>query len=74
LNSTFRIFGIASADGTTKTGTGTPLVIDPYDKTITGGYTLTGALSGHASSDLALSGGTMTGQLYINYNQDVGLN
>ena len=46
----FRIFGIASADGTTVTGTGTPLVIDPYAKTITGGYTITGTLSGNASS------------------------
>lgn len=63
LNSQLRIFGIASADGTTKTGTGTALVIDPYAKTITGGYTITGALTGHASSDLALSGGTMTGDI-----------
>ena len=31
----FRVFGGASADGTTRTGVGTPLVIDPYDKTIT---------------------------------------
>lgn len=58
-SSTFRIFGIASADGTSKTGTGTPLVIDPYAKTITGGYTLTG----HASQDLPLDGGIMTGQI-----------
>ena len=46
----FRIFGVPSADGTTKTGFGTPLVINPYSKTITGGYTLTGALSGNAST------------------------
>ena len=46
----FRIFGVPSADGTTKTGSGTPLVINPYSKTITGGYTLTGALSGNAST------------------------
>lgn len=50
LNSQLRIFGIASADGTTKTGTGTPLVIDPYAKTITGGYTITGTLSGNATN------------------------
>lgn len=49
-SSKFRIFGIASADGTSKTGTGTPLIIDPYAKTITGGYTLTGALDGNAST------------------------
>ena len=49
-SSQFRIFGIPSADGTTKTGTGTPLVIDPYAKTITGGYTITGSLSGNAST------------------------
>lgn len=49
-SSKFRIFGIASADGTTKTGTGTPLVIDPYGKTITGGYTITGTLSGNATT------------------------
>lgn len=63
-DSKFRIFGIASSDGTTKTGTGTPLVIDPYAKTITGGYTITGTLTGHASSDLALTGGKMTGRIY----------
>lgn len=49
-NSTFRIFGYPSADGTTKTGSGTPLVVDPYAKTITGGYTITGTLNGNASS------------------------
>ena len=49
-NGTFRIFGIPSADGSTKTGNGTPLVIDPYAKTITGGYTITGTLNGSASS------------------------
>lgn len=49
-NSTLRIFGIASADGTTKTGAGTPLVIDPYAKTITGSYTITGTLNGNAST------------------------
>ena len=37
-----RIFGLASADGTTFTGSGTPLVINPYSKTITGGYTFSG--------------------------------
>ena len=54
-NSTFRIFGMASEDGSTKTGVGTPLVIDPYGKTITGGYTLTGALSGNASTATKLA-------------------
>ena len=54
-NSTFRIFGIASADGTTKTGTGTPLIIDPYAETITGGYTITGDLSGTATIATILS-------------------
>ena len=75
---TFRVFGIASADGTTKTGTGTALVIDPYAKTITGGYTITGTLNGTAtkatqdgngatisSTYLKLSGGTMTGKLNL---------
>lgn len=51
----FRIFGVPSADGKTKTGYGTPLVINPYSKTITGGYTLTGALSGNASTATALT-------------------
>lgn len=75
----FRIFGGASADGTTRTGVGTPLVIDPYDKTITGGYTITGNLTGTAlkatgdadghtisSTYLKLSGGTITGALTVN--------
>lgn len=44
-NSTFRIFGIPSADGHSKTGVGTSLVIDPYAKTITGGYTFDGTAS-----------------------------
>ena len=50
FESKFRIFGIASADGETIKGVGTPLVIDPYNKTITGGYTLTGSLNGNAST------------------------
>lgn len=37
-----RIFGIPSKDGTSQTGAGTPLIIDPYKKTITGGYTFDG--------------------------------
>lgn len=63
----FRIFGIPSADGTTKTGSGTPLVINPYSKTITGGYTLTGALSGNASTATALttSAGSATQPIYF---------
>jgi hypothetical protein len=40
LNGALRIFGIPSADGTTRTGTGTGLVIDPYTKTVTGGYSM----------------------------------
>ena len=34
---TLRIFGTASADGTTKTGSGTVLEINPYDRTIASG-------------------------------------
>ena len=44
-----RIFGIQSADGTTRKGVGTTLEIDPYAKTITGGYTFTGNLNGNAT-------------------------
>lgn len=54
-NGQTRIFGIPSADGTSKVGAGTPLVIDPYAKTITGGYTITGNLSGNASSATKLA-------------------
>lgn len=57
LNSQLRIFGIASADGTTKTGTGTPLVIDPYAKTITGDYTITGDAVGKNEGWIAYPGG-----------------
>lgn len=38
-NSKFRIFGSNSKDGISKINS-TPLVIDPYEKTITGGYTI----------------------------------
>lgn len=58
----FRIFGVPSADGTTKTGSGTPLVINPYSKTITGGYTLTGNLSGNASSASSVPWTGVTGR------------
>lgn len=47
-----RVFGLASADGTTRTGSGTALFIDPYLKTITGGYTFTGNVTGTASGNL----------------------
>ena len=48
-DSTLRIFGIQSADGT-KQGAGTALVIDPYAKTITGGYTFSGSVNGNATN------------------------
>ena len=69
----FRIFGVPSADGTTKTGSGTPLVINPYSKTITGGYTLTGALSGNASTATALtaSAGSATQPIYFSSGKPV---
>lgn len=69
----FRIFGVPSADGTTKTGSGTPLVINPYSKTITGGYTLTGALSGNASTATALttSAGSATQPVYFSSGKPV---
>ena len=37
-NGDFRIFGLESADGTSRPGYGSVLQIDPYDKTILGGY------------------------------------
>lgn len=49
FNGTFRIFGIPSADGTTITGVGIPLQINPYNKTITGGYTFVGDVNGTAT-------------------------
>lgn len=69
----FRIFGVPSADGTTKTGSGTPLIINPYSKTITGGYTLTGALSGNASTATALttSAGSATQPVYFSGGKPV---
>ena len=42
LGGKFRVFGAPSEDGTTVTTVGTPLVIDTYAKTISGGYTLNG--------------------------------
>ena len=45
-----RIYGIPSADETTVEGTGTPLIINPYNKTIIGGYELTGSLNGTATN------------------------
>lgn len=47
--STFRILGEPSADTTSITGVGTPLEIDPYAKTIVGGYTFTGNVIGDCS-------------------------
>ena len=41
-NGDFRIFGLPSRDGITRTGNGTVLTIDPYDKTIAGGYSFNG--------------------------------
>ena len=41
-NGDFRIFGLPSRDGVTRTGNGTVLTIDPYDKTIAGGYSFSG--------------------------------
>ena len=73
FESKFRIFGIASADGETINGVGTPLIIDPYNKTITGGYTLTGSLTGHASLDLPLTGGIVTGYISLKTSYNASL-
>ena len=51
-----RIFGIPSADGVTKVGQGTMLVIDPYAKTITGGYSFDGTMSKVATGTIAAPG------------------
>ena len=75
---TFRIFGIASADHTTKTGTGTPLVIDPYAKTITGGYTFTGNAStstipfGFSERSGSAPWGNQTGTYVTDWNDSTG--
>ena len=66
----FRIFGKASKDGVTVTGTGATLNINPYSKTITGGYTMTGTLDGNAKS---LTGLTAT-VAELNYTDGVTSN
>lgn len=72
-NNTFRILGVASSDGKTVTGNGTPLVISPYNKTITGGYTFTGSLNGNAATATALttSAGSATQPVYFNDGKPV---
>ena len=69
----FRIFGIPSADGSTKTGSGTALAINPYTKTITGGYTFTGSVSGNASTatKLGSSAGSTTTPVYFSDGKPV---
>ena len=69
----FRIFGIPSADGSTKTGSGTVLAINPYTKTITGGYTFTGSVSGNASTatKLGSSAGSTTTPVYFSDGKPV---
>lgn len=68
-NGDFRVIGLESTDGTSKTGYGTVLCIDPYDATITGGYSFDGTAAkatadaiGNpiASTYLPLTGGTLT--------------
>ena len=66
--SSLRIFGNGSADGTSYTGVGNTLVINPYAATITGGYTFTGNVTGNASDNVLKSGDTMTGPLNISFN------
>ena len=65
-DSTFKISGIDSANGTSKVNS-TPLVIDPYGRTVSGSgntYTFTGNLSGNATTATKLGnsavGGTTT--------------
>ena len=64
--SNLRIYGIASADGTTQTGVGRPLVINPYDHTITGEYDFDGRIY---SDVIASTGGVdyPVGVLSSNY-------
>ena len=54
-----RLIGLPSADGTSKTGNGTALNIDVYAKTITGGYTFTGNVTGNCSGTASNVTGTV---------------
>lgn len=56
MNGKLYILGIPSADGVTKVGEGTALVIDPYAKTITGGYSFDGTMSKVATGTIAAPG------------------
>ena len=65
-NGEFRVFGYPSADCTTKTGTGTPLVIDPYDKTVSGAggtYTFNGIAT--SANKLNTNAGAATQPVYF---------
>ena len=60
-----RIFGIPSKDGTSKTGAGTPLEIDPYGKTLGGNYKLNGT-STNAEYWMPTDGAGFTSDQYGN--------
>ena len=59
-NGDFRIIGLASADGTSKTGYGTILNIDPYAATITGGYSFDGNAATATKATQDASGNVIT--------------
>ena len=62
----FRVFGLASADGKTVTGNGTPLWINPYAKTMTGGYAFDGS-----AAKLSSSAGSATQPVYFSDGKPV---
>ena len=64
-NGDFRIFGLESADGTSRPGYGSVFTIDPYDKTISGGYTFDGSV--------AATGGAYIAGRYFGGGDDEGL-
>lgn len=61
-----RIFGLPSRDGTTHTGVGSVLVINPFNASITGGYSFDG------SKLTMTSGAKITGR-YVGGGDDEGL-
>lgn len=74
-------YGSASVASAGKWATARTLTIGATGKSVDGSGNVSWSLaeigaaaSSHTHSYLPLSGGIMTGQLYINYNQDVGLN
>lgn len=68
------MFGLPSRNGSTRTGNGTTFTIDPYDKTLSGGYSVAGTFAvndkTYLKNNIELTNATTKNNPWIGFKTD----